>query len=381
MNKFRSSYRVPTGYLWLAVIVGVLALLAACGGGSGGGGISAGVGSGGTGATFSGPISGFGSIIVNGVRIDDSAAQIMLDDDDNSGRNSDLRLGMMVEVEGEKDANGTTGKATRISARSFVQGPISAINASANQFTVLGIAVTVTPGTVYDGAGITGLGSLAVNDTVEIHGIADAAGGVKATRVERKTGTNEIRLIGTIQSVTANDFGVNGITVRYQTANLANAQNGLATGMLVRVKGTSSNPTTVIATKVQPVRLTPAARENQHVELEGLVTKFTSATTFEVNGQPVTVASGASVKGVVALGSRIEVEGRMTANVLVASEIKVEDEKQENEEAHELHGLITDLNLTDKTFKMRNGTMTVKWDANTRFDSALPQGSAALRTA
>jgi hypothetical protein len=46
------------------------------------------------------PITGFGSIIVNGVRFDDSAALVRDDDGAASGRDR-LSLGMQVEVESE----------------------------------------------------------------------------------------------------------------------------------------------------------------------------------------------------------------------------------------------------------------------------------------
>jgi hypothetical protein len=74
----------------LSIAVSICAaLLAACGGG--------GVGTGGTGSFASGPITGFGSIIVNDVHYDESQARV--EADDGSTRNpDDLRLGMVVEV-------------------------------------------------------------------------------------------------------------------------------------------------------------------------------------------------------------------------------------------------------------------------------------------
>ena len=51
----------------------VAASLLGCGGGDG----LAGVGTGGTGSFSSGPIRGFGSIVVNGVRYDEASAQVV----------------------------------------------------------------------------------------------------------------------------------------------------------------------------------------------------------------------------------------------------------------------------------------------------------------
>ena len=53
----------------------VAASLLGCGGGDG----LAGVGTGGTGSFSSGPIRGFGSIVVNGVRYDEASAQVVGD--------------------------------------------------------------------------------------------------------------------------------------------------------------------------------------------------------------------------------------------------------------------------------------------------------------
>jgi hypothetical protein len=363
----KSSYKAR--YSWLAAIPALMALLVACGGGGGGSDAS-------TSAASTGPISGFGSIIVNGVRIDNSTATTILDDDD-TGQDSDLKLGMMVEVESDTDANGNPSRATAVHARSLVQGPISTINAAGNQFTVLGMTVRVTARTVFDG--ITGLASLNPGDGVEVHGIADASGGVKATRIERKaSAVTNARVTGKVQSPDSSSFMINGVKVLYQQTNLVNLPNGVKAGMMVRVKGTLSS-SEIVAAKVRAVRFGSGFKHNQRVEVEGIVTAFTSTTSFEVNGLAVTVPAGAKVEGTVAAGARVEVKGKLIDNVLVASKVKLEDEDHEDEEAHEIHGPIVIVDLGAKTFTMRNGSITVKFDGNTKFDiSAFPNGASSL---
>ncbi|MDH4062195.1 MAG: hypothetical protein OEU94_15415, partial [Aquincola sp.] len=80
--------RIPTLSNFLrSALASVLLWLAACGGGVETGGTGA------TGAFIEGPITGFGSIIVEGVRFDESAARI--EDADGGGIVRDaLRLGM-----------------------------------------------------------------------------------------------------------------------------------------------------------------------------------------------------------------------------------------------------------------------------------------------
>jgi hypothetical protein len=74
------------------VLLAALALLGGCGGVDSGG-----TGTGASSTYASGPITGFGSIIVNGVRYDDIGASI--EDDDGRVRSHDeLGLGMRTEV-------------------------------------------------------------------------------------------------------------------------------------------------------------------------------------------------------------------------------------------------------------------------------------------
>jgi hypothetical protein len=59
-----------------APILATAWLLLSCGGG---GPAIVGIGSGGSGGITSGPITGFGSVIVNGVKFDDTAARVTID--------------------------------------------------------------------------------------------------------------------------------------------------------------------------------------------------------------------------------------------------------------------------------------------------------------
>ena len=78
-------------------IPALLAVLALAG--CGGGGELAGVDSGGTGSFAVGTISGFGSLVVNDIRYDDRAATVQ-DAYGTVRTRAELRLGMVVEVEG-----------------------------------------------------------------------------------------------------------------------------------------------------------------------------------------------------------------------------------------------------------------------------------------
>jgi hypothetical protein len=324
-------------------------------------------------AVTTGPITGFGSIIVNGTRYDDSSAKTTLDDD-RAALSSDLRLGMIVQVESERSADGSNVRATSIAARSFLEGPVTTIAAGSSQLTVLGVTVIVTPTTVFDG--LAGLSALAVNDVVEIYGIPDATGRLSATRIE-KSGKAETRLVGTVQNASATSFTVGSITVQYTAAAL-NGASAVSNGTVVRIKGNATNATTIVASSIRPVNLTAPAANGQRTEVEGIITAFTDASHFVVNGVSVSVASGATLQGVPALGARVEVEGTASANGLTASKVEVKNQGEVEVETNELHGAIFSLNSSARTFTMRNGTVTVKWDSSTVFDSSLPNGGNSL---
>ncbi|CAG9240609.1 conserved hypothetical protein [Paraburkholderia caribensis] len=364
---------------WLPVAAGLTAVLVACGGGGGGSSSTATPAAAATATTFSGPITGFGSVFVNGVRIDDNSATITLDDDNGGGRDADLKLGMVVDIQGEHDNGAQTGRATSISSHSFVQGPISAINVAGNQLTVLGVAVTVVPGTAFGGTNVTSLASLGLNDTVEIHGLPDATGSkVTATRIERIPSTNEVRLIGTAQSATTGQFVLNGMAVQYTAASLVNLPNGVTNGMTVRVKGNLSGASTIVASRIRQVSLVPALAEGQRLEVKGVISTFNSASSFSISTLRVTVPSTATVSGTPAPGTRVEVKGTVVQGVLVATQVEVENEN-EPAEAHEFHSVIASIDKSQQTLTLRDGSVVVKWDGSTVFDTAtLPRGADDL---
>src|SRR5512139_368734 len=102
--------------LWTALVLLSMTVLAACGGGT----TTAGGGSGGTGI---GPVSGFGSVIVNGVKYATDNANIVVGGAENRPE-SDLKVGMRVRVEGAFSTTDNTGTAKRIEVLREVRGPV-----------------------------------------------------------------------------------------------------------------------------------------------------------------------------------------------------------------------------------------------------------------
>ena len=349
----------------MLTLLGSALTLAGCGGGGGGG--VAGVGSGGTGSFSAGPITGFGSIMVGAIRFDDSTASSILDiDDDNTDLRGKLKLGMMVRVKG-KPKNGDRADADSIEVRSELLGPIDSINTSAtpNTLVVLGQTVQISASTVFED-GLAGLPALSPGNIVEVHGFVDpVTHRLTATRIERKLLANvkAFKLQGTVKALvntsTVKTFQIGPLTISFAAPVNIPASLVLANDMLVRVRLATTPATgTRTALKIRAVELEDEHKNRDEAEVEGTITFIDPVNNklFKVNGLPVD-ASGASVPAGLKLGDRVEVEGRLVNGVLVARQVKLDDENDQLK--FELHGTISGLlnTATAKTFVLRGVTI------------------------
>ena len=183
----------------MLTVLGSALLMAGCGGG-GGTTTAAGATGGVAGSSASGAITGFGSIIVGGVRFDDSAASIQ--DDDGAGlKSGDLKLGMVVRIKGGKktdDGSSIRANADSIEVHSELQGPVD--SKTANSIMVLGQTVNISATTFFED-GLTAA-MLVVGTIVEVHGFVDpVAKTITATRIERKPNAKVFKLQGVISAL------------------------------------------------------------------------------------------------------------------------------------------------------------------------------------
>lgn len=319
------------GRLAAGIATASLALaLASCGGG----GDLAGVGSGGTGIRVAsyGPISGFGSIIVNGVHYDVGAATVSNDD---GTAPAPFGLGMVVEVRGSVDADGLAGTAGGITVFSEARGRVAAWSPAG--FSVLGLSVRTTANTVYEGAS-----SVADGDYVEVFGVYDrTAAMLTATRIERQDPAARFKVRGTVGAFDGDRrrFQLGTLVVDYSGVSPAPA--GLGTGTMVRVHA-SAEPTggVLSATRVDVV----ASRELSgvaKVEIDGVIDRFASAADFSVDGMRVDASNARFEGGTpadLATGRRVEVEGPVAGGIVQASTIEFEDDEARE---FELKGLVS----------------------------------------
>ena len=338
----------------MLTVLGSALLMAGCGGG-GGGSPTASIPAGGTGSSATGAITGFGSIIVGGVRFDDSAASIQ--DDDGAGLQSgDLKFGMVVRIKGGKktdDGTSIRAKADSIEVHSELQGPVD--SKTANSIMVLGQTVKISATTFFEDG--LSLATLAVGAVVEVHGFVDPANNtLTATRIERKILANvkAFKLQGAISALNTatKTFNIGTLTISYLTAVLPSSLT-LANGSVVRVR-LALTPLTGTRTALKVQKFEIEQEDRNEAEVEGIVTAFTTTALFSVNGLPVN-ASAIVVPAGVKLGARVEVEGSLINGVLVAKKVELED--GENVAKFELHGTLSLLNTTAKTFVLRGVTV------------------------
>lgn len=351
-------------------------VLAACGGGgstsapiAGGGTSGTGVppGGGGTGVTGAPIVSGGamvkGSVIVNGIRFDDTAAVI---GDDRTRTAAQLANGMVVRVRGRSDDN-VNGVAERVEVENEIRATIqsrSTVN-NTQSFVAGGVTVIVDSQTVF--ANVSGFDGLAPGQRVEVHGLRDANGNLRATRVEAvgaADGVDELRGAVSGLNAAASQFTLNnGITVNYSGATFSPAGTtaaALANGLVVEVRGSLSG-TVFTATQVDVEDLEDSAigaKENEKTEYEGFVSGFSAHPgTFQVNSRAVQTTTATRFVGGTSVdlanNAKVEAEGVTVGGVLVASKIEFKQTRVL------LYGKVTFMNAGGGQFKVLDQAVVV----------------------
>ena len=326
--------------------------LVACGGG---------VESGGTGGNasasyVSGPITGFGSVIVGGVRFDDTSAAITDADGDTRSRD-DLKLGMTINVRGTPIAGDSSSAATSIVYGSAIVGPVSVINIGAASLTVLGQPVDVLTTTVFDESLGGALAALSLGDVIEVYALLDTATQrYSATRIERKAVALVYQLRGMVAGLNTatRTFMVGSERISYAALSGDDVPAGLANGSIVRV----ILRTSAVAGLRDALRLrigVTEPRDFDEVRIEGLISTFRSSADFSVDGVPVNAAQASFPDGTagLAVGVRVALQGTVNNGVLNVSRVQIKSQAQVEIDGFELRGLVTGLDTTAQRFTLR----------------------------
>jgi hypothetical protein len=276
-----------------------------------------------------GPITGFGSVIVNGVTYDTSSATFT--DDGAAATQDDFSVGQFVLVTGTLD-DSDNGTAETVTFDDNVDGPVTSVDAVARSFIVLGQTVFVTATTSFDDGCPGSLSELSGVAAVEVSGPVKPDGSIEATRIECKAVAGELEVTGAVSNLDTGAliFQINALVVDYSAATLDNFPSAgvISAGDPVEAKGTTIGANgQLVATRVEYKGGRFANDDGVHAEIEGFVTRFVSLTDFDVSRIPATTTGSTVYEGGVAedLGQnlKIEIEGDFNASgVLVASKIE-----------------------------------------------------------
>lgn len=333
----------------LAAVLALTTLfLAGCGGGSSGGsGVSpppppppppptGGITRTGVGVGV-GPITGFGSVIVNGVTYDTSSATFTRDDNPSS---QDLfEVGETVIVKGTIDDDNTNAVAVTVELDELVKGPATA--AAATTATVMGQMVNSSAGTsIDDNCGAVtfdDLSGLTAFFAVEVYGTVQPDGSVDASRIECKTAADfvgdEFEVNGIVEGVTATTFMINGLQVNYSATPLIQSfpNSQIENGNPVEVKGAPADfdsvsiPNVLAASKVEFKGNRLDGAEGDHFEIEGFISAFRGVDDFDVRVglDTFTVITDPNVtifegdENQLAVNVKVEVEGDLNGDLSI----------------------------------------------------------------
>lgn len=345
--------RSPSRPRWALSLLAALAL-SACGGGGDGGGNPGPL------VYTKGTVEGLGSVIVNGVRYDDAQARV-LDEEGRASTRDALKLGMVVEVVAASVQAGADGRlhgqAQEIRHASEIQGPIDSLGT--NEMVVLGQTVRHDAATLFeDGRAAT----LRVGQVVEVHGLRDPQGVVLASRIDTEDDRDEAhKLVATVSGhePVARSFMAGGARVSY--AALPNA--ALENGQVLRIR---LAPQPLASGAWQATAITPlqavsplasgasasAGAAGVEADIEGYVTRVDGPRRFVVAGVQVDASNARQFPASVAVGSLVEVGGRLVGGVLVASEVELE-RRLGSGGGFEIEGRITALDLAASRFEVR----------------------------
>lgn len=239
-------------------------------------------------------------------------------------------------------------------------GPIESFTdtPTARSIVVLGQTVDISATTFFD----DGLAfvSLKTGDVVEVYGfINPVTNTMAATRVELEDTPKAFKLQGTISALNTatKTFRIGLLVIAYTNADIPVGLI-LADGKVVRVR-LAITPLTGTRTALKIRTAEYEHDDSDEAEIEGYITAYTSNALFSINGLVVNTNAATKfdfpVGTLLRVGDRVEVEGSIVNGILMAKEVELEDDEDYAEDMYkfELHGLVSELNKTARTFVLR----------------------------
>lgn len=343
--------------------------------------------------TAIGPVTGFGSIYVNGIRFDTNGASYDVDDSTPSDDDA-LAVGMIVKVEGTVNEDGTSGSADTVYYDDDVEGIVknlttdAMVDADVKLFEVMGVDIRAERGsTNFDAEdGVPFDFDTLDNDLqVEVSGYF-SADVLIATYIELQTADDDdYEVKGTISDFNGSDAFLltlkNGEILTVVLAPGAEIPaTGIEDGQYVEVEGSIPDPVNapdeLLAVEVELEDEDRIDEDDSEIELKGTLDYDATTETWSVLGVELAFGSDTEyepetlrdrIADLTAEGLYVEVEGENVGDVLQVEEIEIEDGDIEmSGDVDSKTGSGNDGSLT-LTFGLAEGTVPVTIDGSTMF--------------
>jgi hypothetical protein len=328
-----------------------------------------GVETGGTGSASlsAGSISGYASIVVNGIDFDESSAKVV--DDTGAALDSGmLKLGMSVRVtSGAVDATQLTAKASQIEVVTDLLGPVGVNDLEHHTLSVLGQAVRVTPTTLFSADLPGGQADIAPDEVLQIYAIFDPIGGNYVARyVAPVAAPVRFKLRGGLRFVGLPEGSFDsGGQIFALPPGKTRADFGLREGPLYRLQFETVRNGLGRWVLSAAALDSPKPSEGDAIHLDDVIGVYTSLADFGVAGLQLD-ASEAKVTPVgasVHRGDRVAVSGVYRSGKVVVQTLEIKGSATDDfgdgtPGVFSIGGAIDTLNTTDKTLVIRGLTIS-----------------------
>ncbi|GLS25445.1 DUF5666 domain-containing protein [Marinibactrum halimedae] len=392
----------PTLSLKSAIMV-VVCALAGCGGdgfqqgnndndGGNGGNDGGGSNTSGSGGASIGVLTDAGAFEVNFTSDFSSSNNINITIDGVESSASELKNGMVANMILDDDddlpSNLSEGVITDLTVDHVVVGPVTTLN----PLRVLGKPVIVTADTELDGISNDDINTLEVGDILRVSGfISPTNDAVLATLVDQQENVANWRLTGNINNLEADTrFEINDLGVVINGATSENCV--LRDGRTVTLTATPDDDftgdgfttetelDTLTGWECTEFRLANIDSGDEDIitlpaEIEGMITRFTDATSFQIGDQVIQSGSPTYQGGVqedLKVGVKVEVEGTLNTNTneLTATTIKFHEPRIYffvpgiNVSVDNTNSTVSVLGLSIDTTDLTNDENSILLDAN-----------------
>jgi hypothetical protein len=278
----------------------------------------------------SGPITGFGSVIANGLELGTSGTEVRIDG--VPAAESDLRIGELIRAIAIRE--NASLRAASIELEKNVVGPVDAIDAVNGTCSVLGQLVRVDDYTRYDLSGAGGLAAVHLADRIVVSGFALSAGEILATYIGPADPNAALQLTGAVSNPDPAmlRFDLGTLTVDYSQSGIFDIPTGmLEAGTLIEVRGTTVTDGVLFADEIRAVAFAPGVLNAKSTALTTTEASYVGTSTATLDANFIGIVSDIDLPRRVSLGGvdvvldgDTQILGGNATDITVGSRIQVE---------------------------------------------------------